>query len=59
MRITMRKLDKIILSIAVYLNTPEGKASLLKARKDAEQLCADLRRKRIVDPLFLFERITI
>ena len=59
MRYTKRRLNKLIREIGAYLATPEGKASLRQAREEAEQLCAELRRKRAVDPLSLFERITI
>lgn len=49
----------MICKIAAFLQTPEGRASLKKAADDAKAFCAEMRRKREVDPLSLFDRITI
>lgn len=54
-----REIDRMVRKIAKYLGTPEGKASLKRAREDAERFCAEMRRKRHVDPLSMFERVTI
>lgn len=54
-----RELNRMICKIAAFLQTPEGRASLKKAADDAKAFCAEMRRKREVDPLSLFDRITI
>jgi len=54
-----REVDRLIRRITGYLSTPAGRASLEQARKDAQKFCEDLRKKRAVDPLSLFERVTI
>jgi len=56
---TKREVDRIVRRIAKHLATPEGKASLKKAMDEAEAFNREQRRKRMVDPLSLFERVTI
>lgn len=56
---TKREIERAIRRITKHLSTPEGKASLREAMEQAERFNAEQRRKRMVDPLTLFERVTI
>jgi len=54
-----RDLNRLVKVIARNLQTPEGKASLEKARRDAQAFIEELRQKRRVPWWTLWERITI
>lgn len=54
-----REIERAVKRIAKHLATPEGKASLREAKKQAEQFIQEQRRKRAVDPVSLWERVTI
>lgn len=54
-----RQLNKTIREITAHLQTPEGKASLKKARDDAQAFCEEMRRKRAVPWWTLWGRVTI
>lgn len=56
---TKRDVERAVRRIAKFLSTPEGKASLREAMEQAERFNQEQRRKRMVDPLSLFERVTI
>lgn len=54
-----REIEKAIREITAHLQTPEGRRSLDQARRDAEALIQDLRKKRRVPWWTLWERVTI
>lgn len=54
-----REVERLVRKITKCVQSPEGRASLNEAKRQTEELIQELRRKRKIDPLTLFERIMI
>jgi hypothetical protein len=54
-----RKVRTALRRITAHLGTPEGRRDLESAKRDAEALIADLRRKRRISWSSLWQRVTI